>query len=391
MLMASVLSDYRESDEQREFRASINGMLERLWSETVLRAALDEGPADIEKAKLAVHQSLGIAGLLVPEEFGGLGATRIDAVIASEELGAGLAPYDLFGSCMSAQVLLGVADPGREVWLRRLASDDRPFVLVWPGADASWGVDAIEVAEVSGGKVTASVGFVPGLQAGAVLLVPARSGGVLGVAVVDGAAVGSAVSLTMVESADALRPVGTVALVDAECVFLAVPDAAGVFTSALALGAVLMAAEMCGASRSCIERAVEYGNSRRQFGHPIITFQALKHRIVDALIQLEMARASTYRAATKADVGAGDPGSVDEVIMLARMSKSAASEALHKSARESIQIHGGMGFTWENLSHRYLKKWVTSNNIYGPADQQRGLVYQFTQYNTWNTPQNQTA
>jgi alkylation response protein AidB-like acyl-CoA dehydrogenase len=390
-MAASVLSDYRESEEQREFRASISGMLERLWSETVLRAALDEGPVEVESAKLAVHQSLGIAGLLVPEEFGGLGASRIDAVIASEELGAGLSPYDLFGSAMCTQVLLGVVDAGREVWLRRLVSDDRPFVLLWPGVDGSWSVDAIALAEVSGGRVSGSVDFVPGLQSGAVLLVPARRDGVVGVAVVDGAVVGSAVVLTMVESADALRPVGTVSLVDADCVFLPVPDAGGVFTSALALGAVLMAAEMCGASRSCIERAVEYGNSRRQFGHPIITFQALKHRIVDALIQLEMARASTYRAATKADVGAGDPGSVDEVIMLARMSKSAASEALHKSARESIQIHGGMGFTWENLSHRYLKKWVTSNNIYGPADEQRGLVYRFTQYNTWDAPENQTA
>jgi alkylation response protein AidB-like acyl-CoA dehydrogenase len=389
--MASVLSDYRESEEQREFRASINGMLERLWSESVLRAALDEGSADIEKAKLSVHQSLGVGGLLVPEEFGGLGATRIDAVIASEELGAGLAPYDLFGSCMSAQVLLAVVDPGREVWLRRLASDDRPFVLLWPGADASWNVDAIEVVDVDGGRVSGSVDFVPGLQEGAVLLVPARRGGEVGVAVVDGAAVGSAVSLTMVESADALRPVGTVVLTDADCVFFGLVDARATFTSALALGAVLMAAEMCGASRSCIERAVEYGNSRRQFGHPIITFQALKHRIVDALIQLEMARASTYRAATKADVGAGDPASFDEIVMLARMSKSAASEALHKSARESIQIHGGMGFTWENLSHRYLKKWVTSNNIYGPADEQRGLVYRFTQYSTWDAPTEQTA
>src|ERR1019366_4229361 len=112
----SVLSDYRETEEQREFRASISG-------------------------------------LLVPEEFGGLGGTRIDAVIASEELGAGLAPYDLFGSCMSAEVLLAVTDPGREVWLRRLAEDARPVVLLWPGADASWNVDGIDVGVVEGSAV----------------------------------------------------------------------------------------------------------------------------------------------------------------------------------------------------------------------------------------------
>jgi alkylation response protein AidB-like acyl-CoA dehydrogenase len=387
----SVLSDYRETEEQREFRASIGGMLDREWGEADMRASFDADGSEIAVAKLAIHRSLGVGGLLVPEEFGGLGGTRIDATIASEELGAGLAPYDLFGSCMSAQVLLAVSDPGRGVWLRRLAEDVRPFVLLWPGADASWDVGGIEVGVVSGGVVSGSFDYVPGWQEGGVMLVPARSGDRLGVAVVDGGVVGESVLFSVVASADALRPVGSVSLVGAECVFFELGDARAVFTGALALGAVLMAAEMCGASRSCIERAVEYGNSRRQFGHPIITFQALKHRIVDALIQLEMARASTYRAATKADVGAGDPGSFDEVVMLARMSKSAASEALHKSARESIQIHGGMGFTWENLSHRYLKKWVTSNNIYGPADEQRGLVYRFTQYSTWDAPAEQTA
>jgi alkylation response protein AidB-like acyl-CoA dehydrogenase len=381
-MAGNISSEYRENDEQREFRRSISGMLEREWGEEALRSAFDGDSADLQGVKLKIHGSLAIGGLLVPEEYGGLGGTRVDATVASEELGAGLAPYDILGSSMSANVLLAATGSERDSLLGRIAEDERPVVFLWPGSDASWSVSAIEPAVVDGATVTAHFSYVPGLDEGSLLVMPAKRGDEIGVAVVDGAAAADQVSFTSVVSADALRTVGHVSIQGAECTFLPVPDAEAVYSATLSLGAILLAAEMVGAARTCIERTVEYGLARRQFGHPIVTFQALKHGVVDAVVELERARASTYRAATRADVGDVDT-SADEAIMLARIAKASAGAALRAAARQSIQVHGAMGFTWENLSHRYLKKWTTGNDVYGSSDAQRGLIYSYSQYGNW--------
>jgi alkylation response protein AidB-like acyl-CoA dehydrogenase len=371
----NIAHGYRESDERREFRASISGMLSRLWRNDVLREFPDSAESKLAELNSDIHRNLALGGILVDEEHGGLGATREFATVAAEELGAGLAPYDLIGACMTTQVLAAAQGPDRDAWLRRIADEPRPFVFAWPGANASWSVRDVSLASVTGHCVSGRVEYVPGLLAEALLVVPSSRGDELGVALLEGAAAADEVSLTEVPRADTLRAVSHLSIEGAECTFLPVPEPA--FTKALILGAILLSAEMVGAARSCIERMVEYGLLRRQFGQPIVTFQALKHDVVDVAVDFERARASVYRAARRADATSVDGSDDDlgEAVMFARIAKASAGAALRSAAKQSIQLHGGTGFTWENLSHRYLKKWVTGNELFGSADAQRRLIY----------------
>lgn len=373
----SIAQRYRENDERREFRSSTSGMLARLWSPDDLRAFPDIAIAELAALRVKLHQGLTLGGLLIDEEAGGFGANREFAAVAAEELGAGLAPYDLLGGCMTAQILSDSGNRQGIDWMRRVVEETRLSVFAWPGGNVSWNVCDIHAAVVSGEVVSGRIDYVPGLIGSPLIAVPAVSGNTVGIAVVEGAADG--VTVTEAARADSLRAIGHLSVERADCAFLPVPQRA--FTEVLALGAILLAAEMVGAARSCIERAVEYGLVRRQFGQPIVTFQALKHDVVDAAVDFERARASVYRAAKKLDALAADRAGADpgEVIMFARIAKAAAGTALRSAAKQSIQLHGGTGFTWENLSHRYLKKWVTGNELFGPADSQRRLIYDFSQ------------
>ncbi len=371
----NIAAGYRESDERREFRASTSGMLARFWRSDVLRDFPDEAESKLAELNADMHRNLALSGILVAEELGGFGATREYATVAAEELGAGLAPYDLIGVCMTTQVLAAAVGADRDDWLRRIADGSRPFVFAWPGANASWSVCDVRLASVRGQSLSGRVEYVPGLLADALLAVPANRGDELGVALLDGAAAAGEVSLTEVPRADALRAISHLSIEGAECTFVPVPERA--FTEAVMLGAILLSAEMVGAARSCIERMVEYGLLRRQFGQPIVTFQALKHDVVDAAVDFERARASVYRAARRADATSVDDCGDDlaEALVFARIAKASAGTALRSAAKQSIQLHGGTGFTWENLSHRYLKKWVTGNELFGSADAQRRLIY----------------
>ena len=375
----SISAGYCESEERRAFRASASGMLARLWRPDVLREFPDPAASKLAELNADIHRNLALGGILVAEESGGLGATREYATVAAEELGAGLAPYDLMGACMTAQVLNAARRPDRDGWLRRIASEPRPFVFAWPGANASWDVRDLAPALVIRDAAWARLDYVPGLVGEPFLAVPARRDDEFGVALIDGAAAAGRISVTDVARADSLRAIGHLSLDGAECTFVPVPERA--FTEALMLGAILLSAEMVGAARSCIERMVEYGLLRRQFGQPIVTFQALKHDVVDAAVDFERARASTYRAARRADARSADASDADlrEAVMFARIAKASAGTALRSAAKQSIQLHGGTGFTWENLSHRYLKKWVTGNELFGSADAQRRLIYAHAQ------------
>jgi alkylation response protein AidB-like acyl-CoA dehydrogenase len=371
----SIAAGYRESDERRQFRASTSGMLARLWQHDVLRDFPDVAESKLAELNSDLHRGLALGGILVAEEHGGLGATREYATVAAEELGAGLAPYDIIGACMTAQVLAAARGADRDDWLRRIASEPRPFVFAWPGADASWNICDLDPPSVDQNTVRGRLSYVLGLVGEPFLAVPARRGDEFGIALIDGAAAADRIAVTDAVSADTLRPLGHLSLDGAECTFLPSPERA--FTEALMLGAILLSGEMVGAARACIERMVEYGLLRRQFGQPIVTFQALKHDVVDAAVDFERARASVYRAARRADATSVEESDADlaEAVTFARIAKASAGTALRSAAKQSIQLHGGTGFTWENLSHRYLKKWVTGNELFGSADAQRRLIY----------------
>jgi alkylation response protein AidB-like acyl-CoA dehydrogenase len=207
-----------------------------------------------------------------------------------------------------------------------------------------------------------------------VLLCPARRDGQYGIAVVEPDAAAGGVSTRPVPAIDLFRPVQDVAVRVSDWRWLATDHTA--FTEAVAAGAVVLAAEMVGGARACLDRMVTYSKQRRQFGKQIGTFQSLKHRMVDVLVEWEAARAATYRAAKQLDASGRAGGDPADCIATARMAKAAASDALRVAARLCIHVHGATGVTWENPIHFYLKRWASSARLFGEPDQHRVHVYE---------------
>ena len=215
--------------------------------------------------------------------------------------------------------------------------------------------------------------FVPEAEEAAVFLVPASRGSERGFAVIRRRGDPSGMEVAPVPSPDLFRPLSHVVLSGQACEF--VPVAGSAYTGTIALASIVLAAEMVGGTRACLDRTVDYTSTRKQFGQPIATFQAVKHRIADVLVALEASRALTYRAAERAAKVAVRLPDDPEYLTLARMAKAAASDAFQLAAKECVQLHGGIGFTWENPAHLYLKKWMSSSRLYGQPYELRRQVY----------------
>jgi alkylation response protein AidB-like acyl-CoA dehydrogenase len=294
-------------------------------------------------------------------------------VIAAEELGAALIPSNLLGSSMTTYLLSVAGGPVAREVLLELTGKGAQSALLWPGTGARWTIDEIDVAVVEGSTVSGTCSFVPDAEEAAVFLVPARRGGEAGFAVARRDGDPSGMEVSPIASPDLFRPLSHVTLSGQACEF--VPAAGRAYTGTMALASLVLAAEMVGGTRACLDRTVDYTSARKQFGQPIATFQAVKHRIADLLVALEASRALTYRAAERAAKVAVLAPDDPDYLTLARMAKAAASDAFQLAAKECVQLHGGIGFTWENPAHLYLKKWMSSSRLYGQPYELRRQVY----------------
>jgi alkylation response protein AidB-like acyl-CoA dehydrogenase len=357
-----------ESDERWELRSQIRRLLARNWGRReILRYADDPGSGFGPLAIL--KNDMALSAMLISEKGGGLGGGFVEVVVAAEELGAALAPSHLLGDIMTSVLLTGTEDPFGAELLRRIAQDNVAATVVWPGSDATWDVQRIETALSEGGKLSGTFGLVPEADAAAVLLIPTCKAGEYGVSIVDRGASPDGVHSTSIRAPDLFRSIARLDVGIEGAQFLALTDPTRAFALSVAAGSLVLAAEMLGGARSCLERTAEYSKQRNQFGKPIATYQAVKHRLVDMLVAWEAARAMTYRAADRFDCLDTGMSSVTECLALVRMAKASASDALETAARQSVQLHGAIGFTWENLTHFYLKRWGSSARLYGqPAD-----------------------
>lgn len=362
-----------EAGELTELRAQVRRLLGRHWTVEQRRAFAGGDVTQSVGAVELLEGDIGVNGLLVPEELGGSGAGCAEVVAVAEELGAALAPSGILGSSMATYAALQAADLGVSELLKASTRRDARSAFLWPGADARWvGPPPAQVIE---GRLDGDVSQVPDVESDSVLVVPAKKGETTGLAWLGGGGGEARVSITAYPTPDVFRGLADVRIRDSPVEFFPVKAADKVWAGTVALGSLVLAAEMVGAGFECVESIVGYGQSRLQFGRPIVTFQAVKHRVTDALIELEAARALVYRAADRLPrPGAPPPG--PEVIDLARMAKAAASDALRRAALECIQLHGAIGFTWDHPAHLYLKRWATSSCLYGQPEDLRRLVYE---------------
>ncbi|MEU6478231.1 acyl-CoA dehydrogenase family protein [Streptomyces sp. NPDC047017] len=348
----------RLSEEQRELRSAVRSLLDHHRDASAWRPLTGQ---------------VGAAGLGIPEEYAGAGCGAVEVQVVMEELGRVLSPVPYLGSAVvAAQALLASGDGAACArLLPGIADGTAVATLAWAEA-GSWDPAAIRCTAVPGPAAGWRLHGVKqyvldGAEAG-VLLVAARTGSGVGLFEVapDDPGVRGEPCVTM----DGTRALARLGFEGAEGRLIgAEGDGDRVLSRVLDLGCAALAAEQVGAAGRCLELTVAYAAQRVQFGRPIGSFQAVKHRLADAYVLVEAARSAALGAAFAAASGA--PASS----RYAAAAKSACSEAFSAVAGEMIQLHGGIGITWEHDAHRYFKRAHGSAQLFGtPAWHRRRLA-----------------
>jgi alkylation response protein AidB-like acyl-CoA dehydrogenase len=365
---AAATPDLLYSGPETELREAVRQLLaDRCgWRDVLART---EAPETYDTAAWhALGAGIGCAGLLIPESSGGAGASCREAAVVAEETGRAVAPVPFLGSAVVATAALLAA--GDTELLPGLASGAATAALAVPFSHVPGAAPppAIRLGPAGQGapagyRISGTVAGVAEALPADVLLVPA-DGVPYGLYAVRAADAG--VSVVPVVSLDMTRQLADVTLDDVPARRIAAgQDAGQAVAAALAAGSAVLASELLGTAERCLEITVAYLKERHQFGRPVGSFQALKHRLADLWVAVTQARAAARYAA--ACLAAGDP---DAPVAIA-LAKACCSEAALTAAQECVQLHGGIGFTWEHPAHLYLKRARSASMGFGTADQHR--------------------
>ena len=360
------------TQEQDELRAMVRRLLEDKSPEPEVRRvmAITEGFDQELWSQLSVE--LGLAGLAIPEEFGGAGYGQVEVGIVMEEAGRALlcAPY--FSSVVLAtNVLLASSDDElKKELLPGLASGELRGAVAWAEDGGRWdeaGIALPATKSPNGWSLTGTKSFVIDGHTADWLIVAARSERGVSLFVVEADAAGlrrfSLPTMDLTRKQARLEFDGTPArLLEAG------GDGWSVLSRALQIAAIQLAAEQVGGAQRVLEMAVDYAKVRVQFGRSIGSFQAIKHTCSEMLLRVETARSAAYYGLWAA--AADDP----ELSTLASLAKSYCSDAFFQVAADNIQVHGGIGFTWEHPAHLYFKRAKSSQSYLGDPLYHRGLL-----------------
>jgi alkylation response protein AidB-like acyl-CoA dehydrogenase len=360
--------DFSFSSDQQLLKNSARAFLDEHMKPAHARALWDDARGESEALWKEMAQ-LGWLGLALPEDAGGSALGLVETAILQEELGRAACPSPYLATVLAAMAIdrFGTAAQ-KHRWLPAGAGGRARATVALHERALDVGADAVETrAEERGGKValTGLKQFVPWAHVADVILVPARGPAGLAVYLLETAATGVAITpLTGMDPGTRLAQVGLEgAAVAAEA---ALPAEALAFV--LEHGAVGAAAEMLGAARRCLDMAVEYAKVREQFGQPIGSFQAIRHTCAEMLLQVENSHAATYYAAWALASGA------DDGALAASVAKSYVNDAARAVCGSAIQVHGGIGFTWEYDLHLYFKRAKALEPLYGDAEHHRELI-----------------
>ncbi|MFD9932377.1 acyl-CoA dehydrogenase family protein [Streptomyces massasporeus] len=392
--------DARFTDEQDEIRRTLRELLGKRCGPEELRAAVDTPAGHDPALWTTLAEQLGLPGLALPATCGGVGCTATELALACEETGRTLAPTPLLATAVLAAPLLlalGTAAQRADL-LPRIASGGLTAALAVPGpalatALALTGHDrhgawagggragGVQARRVEGGwQLYGQVDQVLDGHSAGLLVVAAHTGGFARSRVLLFLVRGDTTGLTRVRQTalDATRPQGRIQLRHASAELLGdetvdpLPALAGLGDTA----AACLAAEAVGAAGRVLERTVEYVGQREQFGRPVGSFQAVKHRLADAYVQVQAARSAAYYAAWAAATETTAPATTSATATAREETAGAlalaqALEALRRAAAEGIQLHGGIGFTWEHEAHLYFKRAAGDEALFGPVHRLR--------------------
>ncbi|WP_030579230.1 acyl-CoA dehydrogenase family protein [Streptomyces anulatus] len=376
--------------EQHEIRRTLRELLARGAGPDAIPAAVStaEGYDPVLWRRLA--RDLGLPGLAVAEEYGGAGCTATELALACEETGRALLPSPLLATAaLTAPLIAALGTPDqRTALLPRIAEGALTAALAVPGGslatalgltgdnrDGAWagggragGIQARGSGGAAGGgwRLYGEADRVLDGHSAGLLLVAAHTGGyprsrtLLFLVDADTGSGTAGLVRTRLTALDETRPLARVELRDAPAELLGADDSADAADALAAAGrtaAAILAAEAVGTAASALERTVAYVKEREQFGRAVGSFQAVKHRLADLYVRVEAARSAAYHAARDPEAGP--------------LALAQALEAARITTGEAVQLHGGIGFTWEHEAHRYLKRAAGDELLFGPVHRLR--------------------
>jgi len=362
------------SEEQEELRRIVRQFLDQKSPESEVRRLMEttEGYDPATWSQMA--NELGLQSLIVPEEFGGQGFGYVELTVVLEEMGRALlcAPYFSTVVLATNTLLHAGDDAAKKELLPAIASGETIATLAFTEEHGRWdeaGI-TIEAKKSSDGyTLNGTKMFVLDGHTANLILVAARTAAGVSLFRVDGDAPG--LTRTPLSTMDQTRKQARIEFADTPAQLLGNEGAGwSVLERVLDLAAVGLAAEQVGGAQKVLEMAVEYAKVRVQFGRPIGSFQAIKHKCADMLLEVESAKSAAYYAGWCASE------LNDELPSVASLAKAYCSEAYFHAAAENIQIHGGIGFTWEHPAHLYFKRAKSSELLFGDPTYHRELLAQ---------------
>ncbi|MFC5675384.1 acyl-CoA dehydrogenase family protein [Streptomyces incanus] len=359
--------DLLYSEEEEALRAAVRDLLtDHCDAARVISRAESDTPHDLSLWK-ALADGMGLAGLLVPEDRGGQGATHREAAVVLEELGRFVAPVPYLTSAVVATEALLACAGGGEV-LASLASARRIGALAVPLHTAPGA--SFPTVRAADGVLHGELAGIADAAASDVLLVPTDDGGLYAVE-----ADAAGVTVTGQTSLDLTRPLARVALEGAPG--HRVGDAEPAVRRALRAGAGLLASEQLGIADWSLTDTVRYLKDRRQFNRPVGGFQALKHRLAQLWLEVVNLRAAARNAADTLAADAAAAGDDADAAVAVAVAQAYAGQVAVHAAEEALQLHGGIGMTWEHPVHLYLKRAKADSIAYGTAGDHREALAEF--------------
>ena len=371
------MTETSSAAELAELRGSVRDFLAAKSGEQQVRAAIETERGYDEDLWRQMASGLSLPGLALPEEHGGDGFGFTELQVVLEELGRALTPSPFLASVvLAAGAILATGDQvAAKAYLPGIASGQTTATLAVAESSGLWSFDQLTTTARAAGPdartgdgggswlLTGTKQFVPHGATADLLIVAAHTqAGPAFFAVKPGTAHDTALARTRLRTLDLTVPMATLTFSDTPATLIGAAGAAGpALDAVLDLAMTAVAAEQAGAARACLEASAAYARERHQFGRPIGSFQAVKHKCADMLVKVELAQAAATEAARAA---AGDPDAAP-LPQAAAVAHAVCSESLMFVAAENIQVHGGIGFTWEHPAHLYFRRAKASQLMFG--------------------------
>ncbi len=359
------------SEEQEELRKSVRRFLDEKSPVTEVRRLMETSEGYDPAVWKQMGEQLGLQGLAIPEEFGGSGYGYVELGVVFEEMGRNLLCAPFFATvALAANALLASGDANAmKAYLPKIADGSTIATVAFTEANGKWSEDGITATADAAGNISGEKMFVLDGHTANLIIVAARSAeGVSLYAVEKGAA---GLETTALSTMDQTRKQAKVTLNNTPGKLIGTAGQGwAILNKMLDKAAVAQSAEQVGGAQKVLDMSVEYAKVRVQFGRPIGSFQAIKHKCADMLLEVESAKSAAYYAMWAASEDN------DELPVVASLAKAYCSDAYFHAAAENIQIHGGIGFTWEHDAHLYFKRAKTTELFLGDPTYHRELLAQ---------------